>query len=458
MVLLFEAGAFRVMCKHIQIKDNTWYYRRRVPDDVRSLHRDGNNKLKPQLFFSLKTKDKAEAARLADSHTRRFNALWRAHREGSGYGADPLVSLATLERAGLQPGDGERYRGDNAIADFVDSLVGQYEQDDLRPIPSRQDRLTLDILRGASIPRSLTDAKEKHFELGKGPKNKVGQQQFDRAWKLLLEITGDITIENLKREHGNEFVRRLIKQGAGGETIKRYLSQVRPVISTAIVEFELAIGNQFATLSIPNRDEAPRKPRDTFSMPELAAIQQRCREVDDERRWAVAMLSDTMGRLAEIIGLRKEDVFIDALIPYLRIRPTADRRLKNKQSERVVPLVGEALWACSKAMQTNGPFLLPVFQPKDRTKEFNANSASAALNKWLKDNGLAAEGQTVHSLRHTMRDRLRNVEAPSDLIDRIGGWNSKGVGESYGKGHSLEVMQKYMNLTTANLQPPEKVE
>lgn len=384
---------------------------------------------------------------MADGQTRRLDALWRAHREGSGYNADSLASLATLEGAGLQPGDGDRYRGDDAITAFVDALVGQYEQDDQRPIPSRQDRLTLDILNGGKIPRSLSDAKDKHFELGKGPRNKTAQQQFDRAWNLLLEITGDITIDNIKREDGNEFVSRLIKQGAGAETIKRYLSQIRPVISTAIVEFELAASNQFNELTIPNQGEGKRKPRYPFSKTELAAIQSRCHVVNDQRRWAIAMLSDTMCRLAEIIGLRKEDVFLDATIPYIHVRPTADRRLKTKGSERVVPLVGEALWACGNAMQTDGHLLFPVFQPKDRTKPLNANSASAALNKWLRDNKLASNNQTLHSLRHTMRDRLRNVEAPSDLIDRIGGWSSKGVGEGYGKGHNLEVMHKYMLKT-----------
>jgi len=31
----------------------------------------------------------------------------------------------------------------------------------------------------------------------------------------------------------------------------------------------------------------------------------------------------------------------------------------------------------------------------------------------------------VHSLRHSLRDRMREVEAPSDMIDQIGGWSLK---------------------------------
>jgi hypothetical protein len=50
-----------------------------------------------------------------------------------------------------------------------------------------------------------------------------------------------------------------------------------------------------------------------------------------------------------------------------------------------------------------------------------------------------------------MRDRLREVEAPSDLIDRIGGRKGQGVGETYGQGHSLELMQKYLLKTVRTL-------
>ena len=33
-----------------------------------------------------------------------------------------------------------------------------------------------------------------------------------------------------------------------------------------------------------------------------------------------------------------------------------------------------------------------------------------------------------------MRDRLRAVQCPSDMIDQIGGWTTAGVGQGYGEG------------------------
>ncbi len=52
----------------------------------------------------------------------------------------------------------------------------------------------------------------------------------------------------------------------------------------------------------------------------------------------------------------------------------------------------------------------------------------------------------VHSFRHSMRDRLRAVECPSDIIDQIGGWTTEGIGHAYGKGYSLEILAKWMKL------------
>ncbi len=66
-----------------------------------------------------------------------------------------------------------------------------------------------------------------------------------------------------------------------------------------------------------------------------------------------------------------------------------------------------------------------------------------ALNKWLKP--YIPENCVIHSLRHSFRDRLRAVECPFDITDRLGGWLTAGVGQSYGKGYSLGVLNRWMS-------------
>ena len=43
-----------------------------------------------------------------------------------------------------------------------------------------------------------------------------------------------------------------------------------------------------------------------------------------------------------------------------------------------------------------------------------------------------------------MRDRLRAVGCPKEIIDQIGGWSSSDVGEGYGSGFSLVLLKKWV--------------
>jgi len=58
------------------------------------------------------------------------------------------------------------------------------------------------------------------------------------------------------------------------------------------------------------------------------------------------------------------------------------------------------------------------------------------------------EGCVIHSFRHSLRDRLRAVQCPSDMIDQIGGWSTAGVGQSYGEGYRLDVTKSWMDELT----------
>ena len=105
-----------------------------------------------------------------------------------------------------------------------------------------------------------------------------------------------------------------------------------------------------------------------------------------------------------------------------------------------MPLVGVSLWGAKQALkyQPNGY----LFQRYNKGSISNANSASAALNKWIKP--YLSDNQVIHSFRHSMRDRLRAVECPTDIVDSIGGWSKASIGESYGKGYPLEVLYKWL--------------
>ena len=61
------------------------------------------------------------------------------------------------------------------------------------------------------------------------------------------------------------------------------------------------------------------------------------------------LLGETGFRLAEIVGLRLED--IDLENDLIHIRPNPARRLKTRSSQRTLPLVGYGRLAMEKALK-----------------------------------------------------------------------------------------------------------
>ena len=181
---------------------------------------------------------------------------------------------------------------------------------------------------------------------------------------------------------------------------------------------------------------------------DILKVQTECRIIDDDMRWLVALISDTGMRLAEGAGLLKSDIHLDADIPFVRIQKHPWRNLKTASSERIIPLCGQALWAAERivASDQTSKFAFPRYNRHSTTK---ANSASAASNKWLKQ--YVPIGCTMHSFRHSMRDRLRSVQCPSDIADQIGGWTSEGVGQGYGSGYPLNVLNEWLEKALVGL-------
>ena len=144
-------------------------------------------------------------------------------------------------------------------------------------------------------------------------------------------------------------------------------------------------------------------------------------------------------RLAEGAGLLRSDFIQQDGTLCVNIRPHPWRSLKTASSKRLIPLVGSAKWAAERIIAKRGTndFAFKNYNDGHIT---NANSASASLNKWLK--AQIGQDYTMHSFRHSIRDRLRSIECPSDIIDQIGGWLSVGTGNNYGIGDPIPVLNK----------------
>ena len=237
-------------------------------------------------------------------------------------------------------------------------------------------------------------------------------------------------------------------KGNKSGTIRRRLNSIRPVFRDAAREGEFEDRKIFEGLLIPEQ-KVDTKERLPFTEEEIALIQAECRVKNDDLRWIIALMSDTGMRLAEVVGLKVDDVVLDQPIPFVRIRPNHTRSLKTKGSERDMPLVGVSLRGASKAAESaRGEFLFPRYiDSRSSPPQHKATHASNSLVKWIKSLDIEdKENKVAHSFRHSLKDRLRAVETPTDISNAIGGWKNRGVGEGYGKGYPLEVLSKYMNM------------
>jgi len=287
---------------------------------------------------------------------------------------------------------------------------------------------------------SLLDALEVYLEQkGKG-RPVTFRIAAERSCNYLIGLSGNKPLSGYTRQDALQFRDWLVARGLTGSSITRNFSYLKAVINFALSEYALDIRNPF--VGIYHDRSAGVLVRRPIPMEAIRDVQSECHAIDDDMRWLIALISDTGMRLAEGAGLLKQDlVGLDADLPYVRVTKHPWRNLKTSSSERHIPLVGEALWAAKRIAEAdNGSdFAFPRY---NRASTTSTNSASAALNKWLKQ--YVPAGCTMHGFRHSMRDRLRVVQCPADITDQIGGWTTDGVGQGYGSGYPLSVLRDWL--------------
>jgi integrase len=265
-----------------------------------------------------------------------------------------------------------------------------------------------------------------------------------RSVTEVVSLSGDKAISAYSRSDALKFRDALVSRGSSQATVKRNLSNVRAIWNYIAREHGIETVNPFANMNYGNA-KAPVR-RMPIPIEDIYNVQKLCFQLDDDIRWIIAAISDSGMRLAEVIGLTANDVHLDGEVPFVRLLEHPWRRLKTAESERDVPLVGATLWGLTRAVEASDDGLLfPRYCSPDGNK---ANYASSALNKWLRL--YVPDGCVVHSFRHSMRDRLRAVQCPSDIIDQIGGWQTAGVGQSYGRGYELDILHTWLKKAVSD--------
>jgi integrase len=296
-------------------------------------------------------------------------------------------------------------------------------------------------LRAASstpAPISLSRVLVEYFAYKAEETDNGLRTRIDRIRKDLILCLGKNRFEwtelkDLTRADANAY-RDLLLSRMSPNSVQRNLGVVKAAINHVLLEHDLDFRNVFQAIKIKgagssNTDRLPINDEQLATMvPAFAS--------SDVASILLMILTDTGARLAEITGLEAKDVDLNKAI--LHIRPNARRGLKTKTSTRSIPLsqrATECLIQHQVGLSDTDP-IFPVYaQPRGNDK------ASAMLMKRLRT-VIPDKKITMHSLRHRMKDKLRNSGCPENLSMEILGHAQGSVAANYGSGYAIEVMRE----------------
>lgn len=424
----------------LQLRGNHWRYRRKVPSALRPIIGKGEiviplGATKAEALHrypkahSQAEQMLAQAAKPAPTPiTPTALELYRAaHRQIAAMGFDPAWS-------GVDSSEDDESIGRSVVADHI--IEKHRLDEDGDPLDINPADLALVHALGSGFrdtrpAPTLEDAKRLY--LAEAVKdNEKRKQQLDLIFRLMADIVKlDRPLASLRRADARE-VRDHLLDGRSAASVERYLNTLRAVVNLAIKEFDLA-GIQNPFMGLPSGDkekaEPDRRKRDAFSDDELArtrAYVLASARTDLQLIWR--LMQNTGCRLAEITGLRVEDVRLNDAIPHIAIEWHEKRRVKTLSSQRLVPLLGDALDAAwdALALVKNGEALFPAYY-----RDGGPDSASAALGKHVRA-CVKNLKVTTYSLRHRMSDLLDLAEVPEADKEIVLGHTRGKEGANYG--------------------------
>ncbi len=441
-----------LILKHIEkTKSGSWQYRRRVPKDVAAVitKREFKRKLGDSereaiaAYGRFHAEVELEIAEAKRGRVRSELAKSAKASELEAY-AEALRWRAELVALGASQED---------LEITADNLADGYPQDYDGPIGVPPlDRYKINLLRVApgkikppepTLGDALKLYLQEHLNEGSPETDSRTVGLARRVIHAAISAMGrDPMLSAITREDArtvrDEMLDRVKVRGRGvggkvsAATVSRELTIITAIINFAKVEFGLGdvVQNPFSRLPVERvaKGQGREASEKRDPLPTAVLMQTPDRVIANGSKslaliWR--LVEGTGCRIAEVTGLRVEDVKVGGDLPHIRIEAHGLRGLKTETSRRQVPLVGDALAAAKEALEI-APDALMLFPEYGRIR--GADAASAALMKHLRRVS-TDEKHVIHSLRHNMKDRLVLVEAASLDQNLILGHALGGVGD-----------------------------
>lgn len=174
--------------------------------------------------------------------------------------------------------------------------------------------------------------------------------------------------------------------------------------------------------------------------------------IHDALYFVPILAQKTLGRREEICGLDVDDVFEEDGIPYICIRNNKHRRIKNPQSTRRIPLVGELLrlgflkyHSTIKALGYK--LLFPDLRAVSDRTALGDVFYDGFVDHWEKAiPGYQKQKKVFHSIRKTGGDNLKDAGVTSEIrADILGHGGRNTTEERYANAAKLKQMLEALN-------------
>lgn len=430
--------------QHLHKRRGYWYYIRRVPDHARTVD-------------TRKWINKTTGIRIADD-PRGISARARM--------SDFEIGLETEwadKLAGRDPAPRAAYKrclaitGAHHLPYLEQSAV---ERLDNTKFAQRLDIVHADLTHEVAAamlgtvrppaPR-LSELVDEYVKLNAASLNKKSANQM-KKWRVardtsiatFIKVIGrDLELTEITRAHvialRNHWNAQATTAAIKIESANKYVGRVASLFKAVCEAHQIGSGDVFAKITIKGGTTGKRSSLDPKWIQSVLLADGALDGLNPEARAILYIVADTGIRPAEACNLLPARICLNHAIPHIQIRPDGCE-LKTLHSLRDIPLVGAALLAAKE---------FPNGFPQYRHKN---DSLSAAINKYLRQNFPELEAnQSLYSLRHSFKNRLRSVHCGDEMKDALMGHeNDK---PDYGE---ISLQDKLYWLEKIQFRPPSR--
>jgi integrase len=287
------------------------------------------------------------------------------------------------------------------------------------------------------------------------PPAKTWQEWSTSRKRFEQVIGGDFPVRSITKAHVRAFKDSLLRtpKRHGNEamlspaSVTKGLGAIRSVLAWAVGQGYLDVNPADGIRHAGARSAEQRSRRLPYDADDLKRIFSVKRKPGVDT-WLPLLGLWTGARLEELGGLRVEDVKDDAGAPYIFIRAGEGRRLKNRGSERRVPLHPELVRAgfldyVAERRQAGDVLLFPELRADAHGTRTRMWGKRFARHVRLVCGVTDKRKASFHSLRHSFVDAARAVMI-EEHIHAITGHSGGGVGRTYGTSVPLSVLAESM--------------